>query len=224
MHHNNHSFSQPLGTGGAHIILIQIVQHRGTHETADLGRNLKGQNHHWHDHLIKLHLEARPIVDHMRSVINRWEPPKVHRKNHNDQYTRKKRRYRIAHHRNKCPRLIKYRILAIGRIDTDWDRNKNAHDVGDADHPKGLWNTLNDDFHHGAAGLPRDYTQFALRKCCSENMVHQDLWFDPEKLHNPFPKTNMNGFTQSKREAHFFLHFLWNGERNLRHRIARCQF
>jgi len=33
---------QALGPGGTYIILIQIVQHGGPHETADLGGIVKG--------------------------------------------------------------------------------------------------------------------------------------------------------------------------------------
>ena len=146
----------------------------------------------------------------MCGVINRREPSKVHRENYNYQNTRKKWWHRIPNHRNKCTRLIKYGILAIGRINANRNSNQNAHDIGNANNPKGLRNTLDHNFHHRTAGLPRNHAQFTFRKRGAEHVVDENLRFDPKELYNPFPEPNMHGLPQSQCKAHFFLYFLGN--------------
>ena len=152
-HHHGRLF-EALGAGGAHIILVQIVQHRTAHVAADLRGGLQRQHHHRHDHLHELEFEAFPVVDHMQRVIDRRQPAQIDRKDHDQQRAGKERRDGKADHGDECAGLIEHGIVAVGGIDADGNGDGNTHHIGQPHHPERLGDALHNDVHHRAAGLP----------------------------------------------------------------------
>ncbi len=201
------AFRHALGAGGAHVILGQIVQHGRAHKAADLAGDLQGQNHDGHERLPDLVFKRIPTVDDVHGVINGREPVQLDRKDHDHQNAGKERRDRKPNHGDKCPGLVKHRILFVGRDDSNRDRDQNTHHIGRAHHPQCLRQTLNNNVHHRGSELPRQNAQLAFGKGGAKQSIEHVQRLNPEKLHQPLPIPNINRFPQSQRRAHFFTHF-----------------
>src|SRR6056297_1313214 len=227
---DDNGLRQPLGAGGADIILVEVVEHRSAHVATDLSRGLQRQHHYRQDHLLQLKLEAGPVIHDMRRVIDRREPAQLHRENDDEQRAGEERRDRKADHRDESARLIENRILPVGRIDADGQGDQDAHDIRHADNPERLRDALDDGVHDRRPGLPGDHAQFVLVKLrirqpaqktagpCGP--VDEHFRFGPEDLHQPFPVLHQRGFPDAKRFAHLLLDLWRDGQRNLRHRVA----
>ena len=147
MYQHHRALGQSLGPGGAHIVLAEIVQHRGPHESAELRCDLQGKHHDGEDHLFQLDQEAVPVVHDMGGVVDRGKPAELDRKDHDGKHPGEERRNREPDHRDEGPGLVKDRILAIGRIDADRQGDQHCHHVGHANHPECLRDALYHDVH-----------------------------------------------------------------------------
>ena len=243
MNQHDGCLTQALGTGGADVILIQVVQHRPPHIAADLCGGLQCQHHHRHDHLHELDFETLPVGHDMGRVIDRRQPPQRDRENHDQQRPGEEGRDRKADHGDKGARLIEQRIVAVGRIDANRDRDQDAHDIAKPNHPKRLRHPLDHDIHDRAAGLPADRTLYGTHSTCigvnegrqagvgqpaqqeavAGGPVDEDLRFNPEELDQPFIVLHIDRLPEAKRLAHFLFYLWWDCQRHLGHRIAGGQ-
>jgi hypothetical protein len=55
-------------------------------------------------------------------------------------------------------------------------------------------------------------------------MINQDLWLDPEKLNDPFPKSHWHRFAQTQSETHLFFDLRRDRQGYLCHWVAGGQF
>ena len=93
------------------------------------------------------------------------------RKKHDNKHIAEEWRHRKADHGHKGANLIKHRILPVGRINADGERNQYADNMGHADNPQHLWQALNNDVHHWTAGLPTDHAQITFGKGGAKALV-----------------------------------------------------
>ncbi len=85
MDEDDGAFGHALGARGSHIVLIEIVEHRGAHEATDLGGVEQPQHHHRHGHLLDLGDETAPVRDAQRGIVDRRQPLQVDAENDDEQ-------------------------------------------------------------------------------------------------------------------------------------------
>src|SRR6056297_21842 len=143
MAQNHDAFSHALGAGGAHVILLQVVEHGGAHVAADLRGVVEAQHHHRQDHLTELEDEAVPVVDDMGGRVTRWQPPprvggRPDREDDNRHRSGEEGRDREADHGKERRGLIGHGILLVGRDYAQRHTDQDTDDVGGPDHPQRL--------------------------------------------------------------------------------------
>jgi hypothetical protein len=129
----------------------------------------------------------------------------------------KKVGHREAEHGEERAALVEDRILAVGGIDADGQRDQDADQIGGADHDHGLRQALADDGEDGAARLPGQDALFALDEMGAEPAVEQRGGLDPEELAEPEEVAHEDRLVGAKRLDHLLPDVGRHGQRNFGH-------
>src|SRR5690606_12403590 len=218
---DNSLIRKPPGAGSAHIVLVQIVEHRGAHEPADLRRVEQSKHRDRHHHLSHLLEEAVEVVHDQRGVVDRGEPAELDRKDDDHQHAGEERRDRKADHRNERADLVEQRVLPVGRDHADRHRDQHADYIRHADDPQCLRQALGDDVGDRRAGLPGDDALGAAGNVPARHAGDDVQRLADEKLFQPQQVADVNRLAQSEREPDLLPYLRRNSEGYLRGRIAR---
>ena len=124
----HHTFAHALGAGGAYVVEVQVVEHRGAHEAAELRRVEERQHHHRHGELLEMHPEAGEVGHPVGGVVDGRQPLQHHAEDDDREQSGEEGRHREPHHGHEGADLVEPGVLPVGGDDADGD--------GDEDPPR----------------------------------------------------------------------------------------